>query len=418
MTTPWLIVLVTLAFSAFFSGLEIAFLTANKLRIELMSKRNIFPSQILSFFIRNSNSYISTMLVGNCIALVVFSIFMGQIIDPYITPYITSKPLALLIETLLSTIFILVTAEFLPKNLFRINPNRIMATFAIPLFIAYWALSPIVLLTNGLARFILRYGLGTKFPDKKLAFGRIDLDHYIRENTSHHIQRQELENEVKIFKRAMGFSKVKARDCMIPRTEITAINVEEPIENIKKMFIETRLSKILVYRDSVDNIIGYTHSYEIFKKPSTILSMLLPVIIVPESMAANDVLTLFIQQHKSVALVVDEFGGTSGMLTTEDIIEEIFGEIEDEHDKEEMMEKKISANEFIFSGRLEIDYINERYKLSLPQSDEYTTLAGLILHIRQSIPKQNEIVMMSPYYFKVLSTSDTMIEQVQLKILE
>jgi CBS domain containing-hemolysin-like protein len=407
-----------LVLSAFFSGLEIAYLTSNKLRIELLSKRHIFPSQILSFFVRNSNSYISTMLVGNCIALVVFSIFMEEILDPHIQVYIESKPLILLIETLLSTIFILVTAEFIPKNLFRINPNRILALFAVPLFFVYWILSPIVLITNGLARFILRFVLGTRFPQKKLVFGRIDLDHFIHESTSLNVQRHELENEVKIFKRAMGFSKVKARDCMIPRTEIVAVSVDESIENLRKLFIETRLSKILVYRDSMDNIIGYTHSYEIFKRPANVLSVLLPVLIIPESMSANEVLTLFIQQHKSVSLVVDEFGGTSGILTMEDIIEEIFGEIEDEHDKEEMTEKKISENEFIFSGRLEIDYINERYRLSLPHSEEYSTLAGLILHLRQSIPKQNEIIMMSPYYFKILSTSDTMIEQVQLKILE
>jgi len=418
MTTPWIIVLVTLILTAFFSGLETAFLTANKLRVELLSKRNIFPAQILSFFMRNSSYFISTMLVGSCITLVVFSIFMAHILEPYLRSYTESPILILLITTVFSTIFVLVTGEFLPKNLFRINPNRILAVFAVPLFIVYWILSPIVFITNGLASFILRFILGIKFPEKKLAFGRIDLHHYIQESTAPNIQRQELENEVKIFKRAMGFSKVKARDCMIPRTEIMAVNIDEPIENLKKHFIETRLSKILVFRDSVDNIIGYTHSYEIFKKPENILSVLLPVIIVPESMSANEVLTLFIQQHKSVALVVDEFGGTSGMLTMEDIIEEIFGEIEDEHDKEEMVEKKISYNEFVFSGRLEIDYINERYKLSLPHSEEYTTLAGLILHLRQSIPKLNEIVVMSPYVFKILSTSDSTIEQVHLKILD
>lgn len=418
MTTPWLIVLVMLVLSAFFSGLEIAFLTANKLRIELQSKRNVFPSQIISFFVRNSSHYISTMLVGNCISLVVFSIFMAQILEPYLIRYISSPILILLLTTVLSTIFILVTAEFLPKNLFRINPNRILSLFAVPLLLVYLILYPIVFVTNMLARFILRFVLGTKFPEKKIAFGRIDLHHYIQESTSPAIARQELENEVKIFKRALGFSKVKARDCMIPRNEIAAINIDDSVEELKKMFIETRLSKILIYRDSVDNIIGYTHSSEIFKKPENILSVLLPVLIIPESMPANEVLTLFIQQHKSVALVVDEFGGTAGMLTIEDIIEEIFGEIEDEHDKEEMTEKKISANEFIFSGRLEIDYLNERYKLSLPQSDEYTTLAGLILFIRQSIPAQNEIVVMSPYVFKVLSTSGTTIEQVQVKILD
>jgi len=418
MSTPWIIVLIMLVLSAFFSGLETAFLTANKLRIQLLSKRNVFPAPILSFFIKNPSHYISTMLVGNCISLVVFSIFMAEILEPHFQIYIHSKILILLLVTILSTLLILVIAEFLPKNLFRINPNRILSVFAVPLFLVYLVLYPVVLITNTIARFILRFALGTKFPEKEISFGRIDLVHFIHESTSTVVQRSELENEVKIFKRALGFSKVKARDCMIPRTEIVAINVDDSVEELKKMFIETRLSKILVYRDSVDNIIGYTHSAEIFKKPESILSILLPVLIVPESMSANEVLTLFIQQHKSVALVVDEFGGTAGMLTMEDIIEEIFGEIEDEHDKDEMVEKRISDNEFVFSGRLEVDYLNEKYKLTLPASDEYTTLAGLILHIRQHIPKQNEIVVMNPYVFKITGTSDTTIEQVQMKILD
>ena len=417
MTSPWIIVLVMLVLSAFFSGLETAFLTANKLRIELLSKRNVFPAPILSFFMRNSTHYISTMLVGNCITLVVFSIFMAQILKPHLHDYIESDILILLLTTVLSTIFILVTAEFLPKNLFRINANRTLSVFAVPLLLVYMALYPIVFITNAIARFVLRFVLGTKFPEKEISFGRIDLVHYIHESTSVSAQKSELENEVKIFKRALGFSKVKARDCMIPRTEIAAINVDDSLESLRKMFIETRLSKIMVYRGGVDNIIGYTHSAEIFKKPENILSILLPVLIVPESMPANEVLTLFIQQHKSVALIVDEFGGTAGMLTMEDIIEEIFGEIEDEHDKEEMTEQKISNNEFVFSGRLEIDYLNEKYKLALPVSDEYTTLAGFILHIRQHIPKPNEIIMMSPYYFKILTTSETTIDQVQVKIL-
>ncbi len=417
MTTPWTIVIIMLVLSAFFSGLETAFLTSNKLRIELLSKRSIFPAQILSFFVKNSSHYISTMLVGNCIALVVFSIFMAQILDPHLHTVIDSDVLILLIKTIISTIVILVAAEFLPKNLFRINPNRTLSVFAVPLMLIYITLYPIVFITNKIAQLVLRLTIGTKFPEKELSFGRIDLVHFIHENTSSSAQRSELENEVKIFKRALGFSKVKARDCMIPRTEIAAISVDDSVDNLKKMFIETRLSKILIYRGGVDNIIGYTHSAEIFKKPESILAILLPVLIVPESMPANEVLTLFIQQHKSVALIVDEFGGTAGMLTMEDIIEEIFGEIEDEHDKEEMTEQKISNNEFVFSGRLEIDYLNEKYKLTLPVSEEYTTLAGLILHIRQHIPKPNEIIMMSPYYFKILTTSDTTIDQIQVKIV-
>jgi len=357
------------------------------------------------------------MLVGNCISLVVFTIFMAHILEPILEPYIHSQVLILLLTTLVSTILILVTAEFLPKNLFRINPNKILSFFALPLVVVYFVLYPIVFITNKIAKVFLRFVLGTKFPEKEIAFGRIDLVHYIHESTSTTTQRTELENEVKIFKRALGFSKVKARDCMIPRTEIAAISVDNTADNLRKMFIETRLSKIMIYRGGVDNIIGYTHSSEIFKKPENILSILLPLLIVPESMPANEVLTLFIQQHKSVALIVDEFGGTAGMLTMEDIIEEIFGEIEDEHDKEEMIEQQISNNEYIFSGRHEVDYLNEKYKLALPVSEEYTTLAGLILHIRQHIPKQNEIIMMSPYYFKILSTSETTIDQIQVKII-
>lgn len=417
MNSYWIIVIVTLILSALFSGLEIAFLTANKLRIELLNKRNVFPAQILSFFIKNSSYYISAILVGNCITLVVFSIFMAKILDPYLANYVNSPVLILILTTVISTIFVLVTAEFIPKNLFRISPNRILSVFAVPLLLIYLILFPIVYVMNGIARFFLRFILGASFPEKKVAFGRIDLHHFIQESASEK-QRHELENEMKIFKRALGFSKIKARDCMIPRNEIIAVNVDDSVETLKKIFIETRLSKILVYRDSIDNIIGYIHSSEIFKKPPSILSVLLPVIIVSETTSANDVFTFFIQQHKSVALVVDEFGGTAGMLTIEDVIEEIFGEIEDEHDKEEMIEKKISDNEYIFSGRLEIDYLNERYKLSFPHSDEYSTLAGLILHIRQSIPNQNEVVVMNPYVFKILDVSGTTIEQVEVKILQ
>lgn len=417
MNFQWTIVIIMLVLSAFFSGLETAFLTSDKLRIELLNKRRVFPAQILAFFMRHSSSYISTMLVGSCISLVIFSIFIAEILDPILSRLTNSRILILLIVTFISTIIILVTAEFIPKNIFRINPNRILSLFAVPLVLVYGVLYPVVFITNKIARLILWFFLGTKFPEKKIVFNRIDLHHYVHENTSTAIQRKEIENEVKIFKRALGFSKVKARDCMIPRTEIAAINVENSVDELRKMFIETRLSKIIIYKDTVDNIIGYTHSSEIFKKPATILSILLPILIVPESMPANEVLTLFIQQHKSVALVVDEFGGTAGMLTMEDIIEEIFGEIEDEHDKEEMIEKQISSTEYIFSGRLEIDYLNEKYKLTLPSSDEYTTLAGLILHVRQHIPKQNEAIVIGTYYFKILTTSNTTVDQIQVKIL-
>lgn len=418
MTTEWLLVGLMILFSAFFSGSEIAFLTANKLRIELQKKRNIFPGQILAFFMRNSNFYISTMLVGNCIALVVFSIFMAKILDPHLLRLTHSGAAILISKTIISTIIILVTAEFLPKNLFRINPNRTLQLFAIPLIIIYWILFPIVFIINGVAGSVLRIFLGKKLPEDKPRFGKIDLDHYVREGTPITVQRHELENEVKIFKRALAFPKVKARDCMVPRNEIVAVEVDSPVEALKKMFIEYRLSKILVYRKTMDDMIGYTHSFEIFKNPENITAVMLPMIVVPETMPANEVMTKLLHQHKSVALVVDEFGGTSGMVTMEDIIEEIFGEIEDEHDKEEMTEKKISENEFVFSGRLEIDYLNEKYRLTLPQSDHYSTLGGLILHVRRSLPHVGETIHLNPYRFKVINTTETTIEQVELRIVK
>jgi len=418
MNAHLVIVIVSLLLSAVFSGLEIAFLTANKLRIELLTKKNHFSAGILSFFIRNSSQYIITMLVGNCIALVVFSIFMAEMLAPFILVYTHSEAALLFVQTLISTIVILFGGEFIPKNLFRINPNRVLLFFAVPIFTVYWLLSPFVFLVTKFSEYILKIFLGIKMGSEKVSFGRTDLYHYVQESISAAPQKENPEHEVKIFRKALDFSKVKVRDCMVPRTEIVSISAEAGVEELKNKFIETHLSKILVYRNNRDNIIGYVHSYEMFKKPESITSILLPVLILPESMPANDALTLFLQQQRSAGVVVDEFGGTAGMLTIEDVMEEIFGEIEDEHDKEKMTEQQIGKNEFIFSGRLEIDYLNEKYKLGLPVSEEYSTMAGLILHIRQSFPKPNEAVVLSPYLFKIISSTGTTIEKVQLKIFE
>lgn len=402
--------------SAFFSGLEIAFITSNKLRIELESKQGNLSARILSHFSKYPSRYLGTMLLGNNIALVVFGIYMDEELNPFIGQYISSKILILLISTFLSTMLILIVAEYLPKNFFRINPNKTLSLFVFPLTIIYGILYPMVLLTISLSEFVLKRVFRVKIENENAAFTMIDLDNYLRESTASIEKKEEKDHEIQIFQNALDFSGVKARECMVPRTEIIAMDVNEPVETLKNKFIQTRLSKILIYSGSIDNIIGYVYSKELFNKPESIRSILLPVSIIPESMAASEVLTVFIQQHKSIAVVVDEFGGTSGILTMEDIIEEIFGEIEDEHDKEEMIEKQVNDNEFIFSARLETDYINDKYRLNLPIVDNFETLGGLIMHYHESIPRLNQEIHIENFLFTITAVSRTRIEQVNLKI--
>jgi CBS domain containing-hemolysin-like protein len=411
------IILITLIASAFFSGLEIAFITSNKLRIELESKQGNISARILAHFSKYPSRYLGTMLLGNNIALVIFGIYMDEELEHFLHHYIPHeyKILVLLLSTFLSTMLILVTAEFLPKNLFRINPNRTLNLFAFPLTIVYGILYPFVMITIGFAEFILKRVFRLKIENHNAGFTMIDLDNYVREGTSVE-KKAEMDHEIQIFQNALDFSSVKARECMVPRTEIIAVDVNESIVNLQKKFVQTRLSKILVYSESIDNIIGYVYSKELFKNPGSIRSILLPVSIVPESMAASEVLTVFIQQHKSIAVVVDEFGGTSGMLTMEDVIEEIFGEIEDEHDKEEMTEKQISEKEYVFSARLETDYINDKYALDLPILDNVETLGGLVMHYHESIPRLNEEIRVGNFLFTVTAVTRTRIETLNLKI--
>ncbi|MES2285873.1 MAG: hemolysin family protein [Bacteroidota bacterium] len=413
-----IIIPIAMIASAFFSGMEIAFITSNKLRIELENKQGSFSAKILSHFNKYPSRYLATMLVGNNIALVIFGIYMDEELSHSMEHFISSKILLLLISTFLSTMLILVVAEYLPKNLFRINPNKTLSLFVFPLTIVYGVLYPIVLITIGFSEFILKRLFRVKIEKENIAFTMIDLDNYLREGTSAVETKAEKDHEIQIFQNALDFSSVKARECMIPRTEIIALDVNESIEVLKNKFIQTRLSKILIYSENIDNIIGYAYSKELFKKPESIRNILLPVSIVPESMAASEVLTVFIQQHKSIAVVVDEFGGTSGMLTMEDIIEEIFGEIEDEHDKEEMIEKQVNESEFIFSARLETDYINHKYQLKLPILDNFETISGLIMHYHESIPKINEEIRIENFLFTISAVTKTRIEQVHLKIME
>jgi len=410
------IILSMLVFSAFFSGMEIAFVSANKLKIELDGKQGSFLGKIISSFLKKPSRFIGTMLVGNNIALVVYGIFMAKVLEPKIASYTDSESLILLIQTIISTIVILITAEFLPKTLFRINPNNMLRVFAFPLLIIYYLLLLPMLIVIGLSERLIKIFSPNLSTTEELNFGRVDLEHYLREGTENNIDQEEVDHEIQIFQNALDFSNVKARECMIPRTEIVAMEVEEDIEKLRDQFVEKGLSKILIYRDNIDNIIGYTHSFELFKKPESIKSILLPVPIIAMSMAANEILEIFIAQRKSIALVVDEFGGTAGILTIEDIIEEIFGEIEDEHDKEDLVETKIKENEYLFAARLEVDYLNDEFSLNLPDSDNYETLGGLIIDTFESIPKLGDKIELEQFTFTVKKVFENRIDLVHLKV--
>lgn len=416
-STLFFYILITILFSAFFSGIEIAFITANKLRIELENKQGKFPARILSFFIRKPSRFIGAMLLGNNIALVMYGIFMAALLEPGIEFYITeNRWLVLLIQTITSTIIILFTAEFLPKALFRIDPHRVLNLLAVPTALIYFILWIPMIILIGISEGILRiFARDNDGDGTDVGLGRIDLDHYLEEVTQSAAKNNhEIDQEVQIFRNALDFSNIKVRDCMVPRTEMIAINVDSEIEALRSLFVETQLSKIFVYRDSIDNIIGYVHSYELFKQPQSIQNILLPVAFVPESQQAQTVLEEFTRQSRSIAVVVDEFGGTSGLVTIEDIIEEIFGEIEDEHDTEEHTEQRINENEFLFAGRLEIDYLNETYQLNIPYSDEYETLAGYLINHLQDIPEKYTRTTIGQYDFVVESVSGQRIETVRV----
>ncbi len=413
-----IVILLTLVMSAFFSGMEIAFISANRLRIELDRKQNSLNSKIVNIFVTNPNQYIATMLVGNNIALVIYGLAMAIMLDPLIVKFTSTESSILVIQTIISTIIILFTAEFLPKTLFRINPNIALKAFAVPIMFFYILFYPIanftIFLSNTFLKKFLRVDLDS--VPQKLVFGKTDLDNLVNEGITDTMILENEEHEIKMFQNALDFPNLKIRDCMIPRTDITAVDVKSSIEILKNKFIETGYSKILVYDEKIDNIIGYITHKELFKKPKDIRSKLLEVSFVPETMQARNLLKDFIQNRKSLAVVVDEFGGVSGMLTIEDIIEEIFGDIEDEHDTIELIENKISETEFVFSGRQEIEYINEKYELGLPESDEYETIAGLLIYFTEKLPQMNETIILEKFHFKILKVTQTKIELVSIKL--
>ncbi|PCH96100.1 MAG: hemolysin, partial [Bacteroidetes bacterium] len=317
-------------FSAFFSGMEIAFISSSKLRIELANKQGELSGRIYSFFLKHPARFIGAMLVGNNIALVIYGILLAKLVEPYLIVWFSSNLMILITQTIIATLIVLITAEFIPKTLFRINPNRILTIFTLPALIVYYALYPLVWLVIGLSDFFLKYVVGTDVKNETPVFGKIDLDNYLNEGLSDDDQSPE-ETEVKIFRNALDFSNVKIRDCMVPRTEITALSIDESIEVLQRNFIKTGLSRIIIYEEDIEHVVGYAHSYEMFKKPENIKSIMLPISLIPESMSANDLLKSFIKEQRSIAIVLDEFGGTAGMVTMEDVMEELFGEIEDEH---------------------------------------------------------------------------------------
>lgn len=418
-----LIVIVCLVASAFASGMEIAFISSNKLKIELDKKQGVFGASLIAYFARNPKTFIASMLVGNNVALVIYGLFMGDAIVRGIEHAMPEQTIwlghygMLATQTVISTLIVLVFSEFLPKAVFSTNPNRWLLLLAVPLALWYGALWIFARMISTLSDWFLRLIKRPVSNPSVIEFGRIDLDHYLREVTGPNAQALNLDHEIQIFQNALDFSKVKARDCMIPRNEIVALDITDPVDKLRQLFIETRLSKILVYRDTIDHIIGYVHSFELFRRPEHIQHVLRPVTIIPEPMSANKVLELFIKQKRNMAVVVDEFGGTAGILTMEDIVEEIFGEIEDEHDREENLEVVLNDKEYEFSARIEIDYLNEKYQLGLPVNDEqYDTLGGLLLYVHEDIPTEGTRIEMPGFECVVTRVSDRRIEDVRIRL--
>ncbi|WP_431125507.1 hemolysin family protein [Flagellimonas flava] len=420
-----IIIVLSLLFSAFFSGMEIAFVSANRIHIEIEKKQEGFFAKVLTWLTDKPSKFIATMLIGNNIALVVYGLFMGDMLMEWFQTLLptTSEFLnamltdfSLLSQTIISTFIILITAEFLPKVLFQIYSNTLLKFFAIPAYFFYVLFSFISWFVIKVSDFILRVFFKTDGDEVQLAFTKLELGDYITEQMETVEEEDEVDSEIQIFQKALEFSNVKAREAMVPRTEIMAVELDETPKNLAKLFSETGYSKILVYNESIDEIIGYIHSYELFKKPKTIKSILLPVEFVPETMLIQDILNVLTKKRKSMAVVLDEYGGTSGIMTVEDIIEELFGEIEDEHDSTDLHEEQLSENVYKFSARLEVDYINENYKLELPVSEEYETLGGLIMNGTGEIPEQDSEVKIDNFLFKILEVSNTKIDLVNLQV--
>ena len=412
----WL--LVSMLFSAFFSGMEIAFVSSNRLRAEMDREKNRFSQRIIKTFYQHPNNFVSTMLVGNNISLVIYGILFAKLFDSTLFEPL-SDGVRVTCDTLLSTLVVLFTGEFLPKSIFKNNPNTLLTVFAVPAWICYVVLYPIsrfaTLLSKGLLRIV---GIRMKSAGEEKEFTKVDLDYLVQDSIDNANNDDEIEEEVKIFQNALDFSETKIRDCMVPRTEIDAVEDTSTIEQLKQMFIESGHSKILVFHEDIDHVIGYVHSSDLFHNPTDLAGIIREISFVPETMLASKLMAQLMQQKRSLAVVIDEFGGTSGLVSLEDIMEEITGEIEDEHDNTNHVAKKLNDHEYMLSARLEITKINEMFDLDLPESDEYMTLGGLILHEYQSFPKLNEVVKIDRYEFKIVKNTATKIELVRLNITE
>jgi CBS domain containing-hemolysin-like protein len=414
---PELIIIIsTILFSAFISGMEIAFMSSNRLKVELDRSKGTLNGRILGIFYKDESHFIAMLLLANNASLVIFGISAADMLNPVIESWgISSEGVILLIQTIISTLLVLITAEFLPKALVQINPNGFLRVAAIPMIIMHWLLYLPTQIVMFISNSVLRF-LKTNGDTTEKVFSKIDLEHYVQDLSGRIKEEEEFGNEMQILQNALDFSSLKARDCMIPRTEIIAIEIEENIDVLLDMFVEHRLSKILIYRNNIDNIIGYVHSFEMFKRPTSIKQIMLPIAYVPEAIPGKELLEMFTKQSGNIAVVVDEYGGTAGMITIEDVIEEIFGEIDDEHDVEELLEEKISEKEFLFSGRMDIDYINQEYNLSLEDSGQYETLAGLIIYTLESIPETGTKVELEKYNLIIEQVSDRKIEAVRIFI--
>jgi len=427
MTADIVIIISTLILSAFFSGMEIAYVSANKIHIELEKKQGDFLGQILGKLTAKPSKYIATMLIGNNIALVIYGFKMGDVLVRWFNTMLPSdsaalnylfNDLQLLTQTAISTLVILFTAEFLPKVFFQIYANTLLKVLAFPTYIFYVLFSWISDFVIWISDAVLKYIFKAEGEDVVLAMTKVELGNYITEQMESVENHDDVDSEIQIFQNALEFSDVKAREVMVPRTEITAVDISESLENLRQLFIDSGRTKIIVYKDSIDDILGYVHSFELFKKPKSLKSIIIPVGFVPETILIKDVLNILTKKRRSMAVVIDEYGGTSGIMTVEDIIEELFGEIEDEHDTVEMVEEQINENTYKFSARLEVDYINETYKINLPESENYETLGGLIVNATEEIPQENDDVQIDNFKFTITEVSSTKIDEIILKILE
>ena len=423
----WIIVVISLFFSALFSGLEIAFNSINRLQLEVELTKNTFSAKLISLFYKNQSRFITSLLLGNNIALIIYGMSMAQMLDTPVNQWLQAISFdndltVLLVKTILATLLVLLVGEFLPKMLFRINPNAILSFFAFPTFVCYCLFYPLTMLYTGISEFIIRYVLRLRVDKKEYKFSTVDLNDFIAEYADPEEADEDMQQEIQLFQNVMEFRSVKLRECMGPRNEIESVRQTDSIEAVKTRFEETKHSKLIVIGESIDDIVGYVHLNDVVRVVAERRDVVLDDIVreidfFPETYTADRLLKHFIQKRQGVAAVVDEFGGTAGIVTMEDVVEEIFGEIDDEYDVEEEVEKVIDDSTFVFSARLEIDYLNDTYKLDLPVSDDYETLAGMILHYCESIPEQGEVLEIGNYRVKILKASHMKLDEVELHIV-